>query len=304
MSTLTNLLHQVSFPATGLRSDLGILQISGQDAVRFLQGQTTCDFTTLTEQQALFGAFCSVQGRILSNFYAIRLDDSQIALLMSENLIQPTLDHLKKFSVFFKVEMSNNPQALSVRSLFSTTEDSQTQALYRIEKQEKTWRMNISTHELQHQLVIAAEKDQFDSDQSLPMLQLLESLTGQILIDEHASDRFIPQMLNMQLTEGISFKKGCYTGQEIVARMQYRGKLKKHMRLFFCEAKGIRSTDAGIQDKEGKKVGDLVRHDTYGPLNTLLAVVNDTALSDPLFLDGQALSTMPLPYKIPADDPN
>ena len=115
-------------------------------------------------------------------------------------------------------------------------------------------------------------------------------------------ETFTPQAINLQLVNGINFRKGCYTGQEIVARLHYRGSLKRHMYRFeFTLNNELPLAGSSLHNSEGKNVGEVVmatdKNATYGEL---LASVADDQCAD-IFLPNntQKLSLLPLPYAIP-----
>lgn len=156
----------------------GLLQISGQDAKRLLQGQLTCDLEQITADKGSFGAHCNPEGRIVSLFYVFLFQDSYY-LLMPRSMVNITITVLKKYALFYK---------------------------------------SLSLTEV--------------SDQ-LPTLKIFPHLPHHVpMIYPETSGKFLPHELNLHRTNAISFDKGCYTGQEIIARIHYRGKLKKR----FCSA--------------------------------------------------------------------
>lgn len=163
-----------------IHSNLGLLKVCGEDAGKFLQGQLTSDVTALNHQQYSLSAHCNPQGRVISLFYLINLNNTYY-LLMPLDMLTLTKDALKKYALFFK----------------STIEE--------------------ATQELTDVL------NQIDNP------TLFDINTGVPRIHPETSGAFLPHDINLDLLNAISFEKGCYTGQEIIARMHYRGKLKKRM---------------------------------------------------------------------------
>lgn len=159
---------------------LALLKISGTDACKFLQGQLTNNVSALADRQFTLSAHCNPQGRVISLFYLIHLNDAYY-LLMPEKMLPITLAALKKYAVFFK----------------SALED--------------------ATQELTDVLTKIGNPTLFDIHAGVPR------------IHPETSGAFLPHDINLDQLGAISFDKGCYTGQEIIARMHYRGKLKKRM---------------------------------------------------------------------------
>lgn len=157
----------------------GLLNISGEQAKKFLQGQLTCNLDEVTENNPCRGAHCNPQGRIIS-FFLLFLHDNQYYLQMPRELIPIALKALQKYAVFFKVKMAD-------------------------------------------------VSDTFNQPDLLKHLPSMDISDGIPAIYPETSEKFLPHELNLPALGAVSFNKGCYTGQEIIARMQYRGKLKNHL---------------------------------------------------------------------------
>lgn len=156
------------------------LLISGTDAAKFLQGQVTCDVTTLQPDAIQLAALCNPQGRIISLFHIVKHQDAYY-LYMPSDMVALTQQALKKYAVFYKVVMQPFTEKLSehlMQKLNDAIDDPLTPVVY-----------------------------------------------------TETSGKFLPHELNLDKLNAISFDKGCYTGQEIIARMHYRGKLKTHLNL-------------------------------------------------------------------------
>jgi len=133
--------------------------------------------------------------------------------------------------------------------------------------------------------------------------QLLEIQAGLGHLEAATVEMFIPQMLNFQLTGHISFNKGCYTGQEVVARLHYRGKLKRPMYLASIESDApVTAGEPLFKAGSEQSIGNVVNSVMDGSSRYLLAVVTTTALNDGVRLaspEGPLLSFHPLPYALP-----
>src|SRR5699024_427929 len=117
-------------------------------------------------------------------------------------------------------------------------------------------------------------------------------------------DALLLQMINWEALGGISFKKGCYTGQEVVARAHFRGQVKKRLAHARTGTEQLPELGASVVDSEGKNRGDIVAAELDGQGGTeLLVVLNTNADLGPLSVDGQAVEILPLPYAVERVDP-
>ncbi|BCQ60070.1 tRNA-modifying protein YgfZ [Pseudomonas sp. Boi14] len=218
----------------------GVLAVRGPDASKFLQGQLTCNLNYLSDSQSSLGARCNQKGRMQSSF-RILLEGDGCLLAMARELIEPQLADLKKYAVFSKAKLADESAswarfgladaqvALSGLGLELPEEDGSVAradgliALRVSSQRAELWVPAERVASLRQQL--AAQLPEGELNQWL--LGQVRAGLGQVMPETR--ELFIPQMLNLQAVGGVSFKKGCYTGQEIVARMQYLGKLKRRL---------------------------------------------------------------------------
>ena len=210
-------------PQNTLLRHFGFLKISGVDAVHFLQGYTTCDLTALTDDSAQLGAICNIQGRMLASFIVIR-QGQDLILRMHKSLVAKTIAFLTKYIVFSKAELADISENLYCYGA-PIAESAASKSPYPAMMDNQTITIDLGNREEQW----AA------ADQTTVTTGMIEQWTdaelnaGIIWVDENSCEAYLPQTLNYHQLGGISFTKGCYLGQEIVARMQYRGKLKKSL---------------------------------------------------------------------------
>lgn len=286
-------------PASTSANQLACIKVTGPDSVKFLQGQTSCDFTQLTHEQGLQGAVCNIKGRVIVNFYAF-LQGEDILLVMGSDLVESSLKHLQKFAVFFKTQLTSAQDSFKVEYVFS--QDvllTQQDIPFACEMVAPSHILaSLCQAEINHYLYIRPSDEQ--SAVQIPNknddLFGLSLLSGQALILAENTEKFIPQMLNMQHTHGVNFKKGCYTGQEIVARMQYRGNLKKH--LYLLSATGTLDLSAAMKlaNQDGKEVAEVVSSVNLGESTLIFAIIGDESALAPLFYQDTPLNLEPLPY--------
>lgn len=282
-----------------------VLAVHGPDAAKFLQGQLTCNINYLSPSQAGLGARCTVKGRMLASFYIAAQSEGFLLILPSEQLESLRAD-LAKYAVFSKVTISD---ASAAWQLFGLSADAALINAWQLGEQAG----QCVAHE--HGLMIRLHdgrallclNSSADSSALLSGLASADENTWQLaniqagLAEVTAATRelFIPQMLALQSLGGVSFKKGCYTGQEIVARMQYLGRLKRHLQRL--QAAADTSLQPGMElfsPVHSSSVGEVVSVARHGGQQELLAVVQDDAVSaGQLFagsLDGAPLSVLTL----------
>ncbi|CRM45782.1 CAF17-like 4Fe-4S cluster assembly/insertion protein YgfZ [Pseudomonas sp. 44 R 15] len=295
----------------------GVLAVRGADAAKFLQGQLTCNLNYLNDTQASLGARCTQKGRMQSSF-RILLQGDGVLLAMASELLEPQLADLKKYAVFSKSKLTDESaawvrfglahadQALSALGLALPVEtDSvvRTETLIAIRVspgRAELWAPAEHAESLLSQLAA-----------TLPQAELNEWLLGQIRagigqVMPQTRELFIPQMLNLQAVGGVSFKKGCYTGQEIVARMQYLGKLKRRLyRLSMVAAQLPEPGTALFAPSHNSSIGEVVIAAKADQSIELLAVLQAEAADNGDIrlgsLEGPGLQLLDLPYALDRD---
>jgi folate-binding protein YgfZ len=153
----------------------------------------------------------------------------------------------------------------------------------------------------------SAELDAFEPD--LPRVQedeaaLAEIRLGLPAIGAPLFERFVPQMVNLDLLDALSFDKGCFPGQEVIARVHHRGSAKRRMRRYACSAATPPAPATAVLGGDGTAVGEVVRAARAGDADDgveLLAVVEHAAAGGTLVVNGDALRELPLPYDVPGD---
>ncbi|MDR5016391.1 tRNA-modifying protein YgfZ [Aeromonas veronii] len=211
------------FPAEPTRfplTKLAITRISGQDRAKYLQGQVTCDVNALQPGQQTPGGHCDPKGKLWSNFRLLCLDDS-LLLLTSPSVLERQLPELKKFAVFSKVEITADERHAT--GIAGTGSDGWIATQFGLEQSGLIdGGMAVKIEQDRWLLVSNQQADALpQGDESL--WWGLEIKAGLPHMEAVHQGEFIPQMLNLQALDGISFNKGCYMGQETVARAKYRG---------------------------------------------------------------------------------
>lgn len=248
------------------------ISIIGPDAIKFLQGQCSCDLNELSEHSFSYGTLNTPKGRIYCFFKVLKIENG-LLLSMHESVLESTLQKLSKYAVFFKCELKEDSsiEAFGITSndavsydnfLNSINLDKQIQG-HQIKLNDAYW-LNISS---QHNLCVVwvkkelSKTDIFNTSTEIPTEHwlALETRCGIPEIYDSSQDEFILQYLNLHQLGAVSFKKGCYTGQEIIARMKFLGKLKKQSFLLHSDENLTQIPLVAVYDKNGSKCGTVVR---------------------------------------------
>jgi len=230
MTTLTDL------------NNFDLLRVDGNDAPRFLQGQLSCNLDKLAPEQSLTGTYCNIKGRVIADLRVFMMDNT-VYLLCARGLGAPLKQTLDKYIVFFKAEISivseqfecfgihGDGAATTVRELFGSAPCRSGEVLaveggVLVTLPDSAPRYLLLLRD-QHPLVEKIE--QLGVTDDLEEWELADIRQGIVHITPATQETFTPQLLNYDLNGLIDFRKGCYTGQEIVARMHYRGAAKKRL---------------------------------------------------------------------------
>lgn len=250
------------------------LRCEGPDAAKFLQGQLSCDIQQLSLEHAGLGSHSSPKGRMLSSFRIMQTGEHSYILRVHQSIKAQALQALKKYIVFSKAEIIidenivafglHGQQAQTHLNNLLTTPSS---VDYQQCIHNKTVIVCSSVRHASFEIYTDAataktywqslEKNiaTFSHQQHLR----LEIELGLAFVELASYEQFTPQTFNYQLTDAISFKKGCYTGQEIVARLHYLGKLKRQMYHYKLRSATELSVAQSIQLEAGKgSVGDII----------------------------------------------
>ena len=298
----------------------GLLAINGPDAAKFLQGQVTCDVNELENSVTRLGAQCNIKGRMLLCFRALQMNKEHIVLQMHHGLIAKAISSFGKYIVFSKaklVDMSQDYRCVGI--VGSNARQVLADALNVIINANDEWQF------IDNSIVIRIDENRYEcwlaandaeliwkklaasceiAEQNYWTLLDIQSGLGDVTPD--TVETFTPQAINLQLVNGINFRKGCYTGQEIVARLHYRGNLKRHMYRFefLLDGNGLPVPGSELHNHEGKAVGEVViaakKTITNGEL--LASVIDDQRVDLYLPNNPQKLSLLSLPYAIPTQD--
>ena len=291
---------------------LGVLRVHGDDAARFLQGQVTHDTALLADGRTLFAACNTPQGRVIATM-RLRQTEEAIYALLPAGLLERLAAHLRRFVLRARVnvQIAADLQVAWVGGQpFSATLPVEaydaTRTLSAIPQSGST--EIVSFDYGADRQVVAAPGDALRAITGLSLTKSLPGIedewwaadiaAGLPTVLRAASEAFVPQMLNLDRLDGISFAKGCYTGQEIVARTQHLGRIKR--RTFrYRTAAGAAPAPLAPLTLDGAKVAEVVISATRRDHVELLAVTNLDARDRALLTeDGREAVPAGLPYSV------
>jgi len=238
---------------------LRILTISGEDAGELLQGQMTQDVRKLKDEKIHITSFCNVQGRVIASAFIQERND-QYDLILSSEIIDELENHLQRYILRSKVIIEQS--------------DEKTFGAYKSDINEDSKKRRSLKNDPKRVLTLSSQVpesiDNFITSEEWIRCDIKNSIA---IINKENTEKFIPQMLNLDILDAVSFSKGCYTGQEVVARVQHRGKIKQRMFKFKTENEDLISHGSEIHH-ESKKVGTVVISELIDNYTIGLAVIN------------------------------
>lgn len=261
-----------------LLDQFGFLAIQGKDAQSFLQGYTTCDLGRLAKNQALIGAICNLQGRMVTNFRVSKTEDG-ILLRLNCNLVEKITTFLAKYIVFSKAEMSDMSAIYTCYGIIGEVADSQAMKINEMATVEENLLVKVSDSGPRYE--VWADKPVAVELLEQPAWLRAEVEDGYAWVEEPTCEEFIPQMFNYHNLDGIDFDKGCYLGQEIIARLEYRGALnrKLHRGAANSHLKPLVPGDT-LLSESGKPMGTVVSAAEAQTGQILLAVLQNKSNDD------------------------
>lgn len=298
-------------------SHLSLLAVTGADAAKFLQGQLTCDVDEISEHQTRLGAHCNPKGRILTSFRLLQLAGNYYLQLPS-SMLSIALKRLGKYAIFSKVKLTDASEQIhqlglsgpNIADFLSPYVSSLPTEIDSAVSTEELLIIRLAGIMPRYQVIgpydALSQLWSTLSEQLQPVganaWKLLDIMAGIPSIYPETCEVFTPHHINYQLINGISFKKGCYTGQEIVARMQYLGKLKQHMyQAVICSTHPVTAGETVMMVDEGnlKAVGEVVMAIKIPAGYQLLITMQDKGLDYPLQINQNSLQLLDLPYSLP-----
>jgi hypothetical protein len=291
---------------------LGVIRAQGEDAARFLHGQLTQDFALLRGGEARLAAFCTAKGRMQASFIAVPRAADEILLVCSRDVLPATLKRLSMFVLRSKVKLTDATAECTLAGLaggslralgtsagapwtFVEAAGGHLVRLYPADGQPRA-------------LWIAAAGTALPAGPALdPQLWAWSEVhSGIATITAPIVEAFVPQMLNYESVGGVNFKKGCYPGQEVVARSQFRGTLKRRAFIIHADAELAAGQEVFQAADAEQPVGTIAQAapapgggwDAIASLQLSAVEAGDLHAGS---ATGAALALLPLPYELLAD---
>lgn len=305
-------------------SDLALIAASGADTETFLQSQLSNDIRLISERRAQYSAYCNPKGRMFSIFLVIRHNDS-VWLQLPVSLAQPTINRLRMFILRSKVRLEFADPSLVRTGISGPDSESLISKIF----------PEVPANDLD--CVSQAEATAIRLPGKFPRFEILAGINFMKKFWEQAVsagmtpcghgawgwldimaavpvikpgtvEEFVPQMTNLELINGVSFNKGCYPGQEIVARMHYLGRLKQRMIIAHVTTDGPPAPGAPVYSPEypDQSAGSVVdaQPSPTGGFDALVVAQIQSIKNNSLYLNqanGPRLELLPLPYPLPVE---
>ena len=290
-----------------------ILEVQGKDAERFLQGQCTAQLAHANGVFAPLAAFCTPKGRMMANARLFRPEPERYWLIMHPSIVDALEQHLRKYIVFYKAVLSVRTDIMlqGIHTL-SSAPSAYSAALpatlpgawvtcgsgYLLRVEGEGCVVWLGDTECPYS-VEGETLSQGD-------WQRLQIEAGIAWLQASQSDAWLPQMINWEALGGISFKKGCYTGQEVVARAHFRGQVKRRL-MHLCAADALEGPcvgDSVVDTASERDVGTVLSvAPAVGEGWDMLAVVSQKEEMPTLSVNGEVTIIIDLPYAIERHDP-
>ncbi|AMM26903.1 folate-binding protein [Variovorax sp. PAMC 28711] len=290
-------------------SHLGVIQAVGPDAASFLHGQLTQDFALLGAGEARLAALCTAKGRMIASFIGIRPETEQILLVCSQDILAATLKRLSMYVMRAKVKLTDASEAFALYGVVGTALadngiDAAALPGLRTAVGDASVVSLYPADGVPRALWIAPAGSAAPTGDTLDVAtwRWSDVRSGIVTLTTPVIEAFVPQMLNYESVGGVSFKKGCYPGQEIVARSQFRGTLKRRAFLMKASAPvtvGQEVSGAGSDEPVGTVAQSAAAPD--GQWSALVSMQIAALDAGGLHAGDAMLSVEPLPYPLLED---
>ena len=286
----------------------GVIRAQGADAAKFLHGQLTQDFSLLGLSEARLAAFCSAKGRIQASFVGFKRSHDDILLVCSRDLLPATLKRLSMFVLRAQVKLSDASGAFALWGIAGPTP---------ADLPQKPWSHTAGpdgAHGVRlypgagvaRALWVVPVLAGAAPPPANPLLDTahwawLDVMSGVATVTQPIFEAFVPQMLNYESVGGVNFKKGCYPGQEVVARSQFRGTLKRRAYLVQADAPLAVGQEVFHSSDAEQPCGTVAAAAPCpgGGWHALVSMQTRAAEDGTLSVaQGPALTLLPLPYPL------
>lgn len=297
-----------------------LLHITGPDTLKFLQGQVTCDTRKVDAAHGLPGAYCTPQGRVVCDFLLFEVGHEHYALRMRRDIRARAGTVFGKYIIFSKAKLDaaredwlpvaawGDQAALAIAEVFGEAPTERfgvirvnDAVVVQTDERGRQFECFLHSAGSESHLARMADRMQLATEAQWQARQIADGIAR---IEANTVEEFVPQILNYDLTGHISFKKGCYTGQEVVARLHYRGKPKRRCYVArLPSADGCAAGTALFDATSGQNVGNIVNCSTTADGTAALVAATADGAANGLLIgaaDGAPLTLGQLPYPLAA----
>jgi folate-binding protein YgfZ len=304
---------------------LGVIRAFGEDAANFLHNQLTQDVLLMKADQCHLGAFCNAKGRMRASFVYYKPNPNEVLLVCRRDLIAQTVKRLSMFVLRAKVKLTDATADFHLLGLAGKSLESVLSSIAQETSPpeislNQAWRCITWASEQAHiltlypameqprALLLAASTPNLSAYPSMDVAlwQLGEVMSGIAWVEQATFEAFVPQMLNYESVDGVNFKKGCYPGQEVVARSQFRGTLKR--RAYVVQSDGAIAAGQEIftSDATDQPCGLVAQVATLSDQTYAIVELQTTVVDEKKSLHvgtsaGLQLHVLPLPYVLRDD---
>ncbi len=298
-------MSEIAQPLSQLRlEDWGVIRALGADAASFLHSQLTQDFALLDREHARLAGFCTAKGRLLATMVGWKQGDDEILLALPADTLAATLKRLSMFVLRAKCKLSDASAEFAIHGLlgapaaaaaaWTLTRDGDAVDI-RLPGEGRALRVQPVGNPAPAGAALTADD-----------WAAAEARAGVAWVRGATVEAFVPQMINFEVLRGVSFKKGCYPGQEIVARSQYRGTLKRRLQVFETDAAANVGQEIFHSADPEQPAGVVAGCGSRDSRTVIAAEIKLAALEGGSLHLGQAsgaaLTPRALPYDIPPQD--
>ncbi len=289
---MDNLIKEIRSNHSDMYADntLAAIKVSGKDNKKFLQGQLTNDIEKLSDGY-MNASYCTHQGKVIVNIQVF-LSEDDVILLLSKSLSKYFIEKISKYVLMSDVKFMLYNEITALWSLGDKAKELMRE--YKIEEDKLCSRVSESEYMINMRIdntyqiryikldsSIACKFEYNELSETQTCLIDLFRLHTRLKIDN--IEKFIPQVLNSDELETVSYKKGCYTGQEVIARTHYLGNVKKHTYLVTIDAPI--NNETSVVNSDGESVGELIGETfTYQEVTLSHCILRDSSDFNDLFL--------------------
>lgn len=251
-------------------NNFDLLAVAGEDAAKFLQGQLTCDLDKVSATQSVPGAYCDINGRVIADM-RVMAAESGFLLLCMRGMGYAIKKTLEKYVVFSKAGITSLTSSWERYGVYGPTATQTIVDLFQSAPAQPhgvllasdCYVIRLPDAQARYEILMPADNDALRDrledlgiTDDLEEWELAEIRQGIVHVTPDTQDSYTPQLLNYDLTGVIDFKKGCFPGQEIVARMHYRAPAKK--RLYRASVAGVRVSGESMVMAGGESIGEII----------------------------------------------